>query len=143
MVTGIFIFLLFILPFVVIPIGISPFETYKVIAAEIFIEILLILKLLYPRYFKKEFNKRQLILTSLLVVLAIFDFIISQNSDSFFGNPFRLQGLLLLLHLLLFFLIAPLIDFKAPRFLYITSLFLLFISTILFGTNSNSRFFGS
>lgn len=143
MITGIFIFLLFILPFVVIPFGISPFETYKVITAEILIEILLFIKLVHPKSFKfGKFSKQQVFLVFLLVSLIIIDFIIFQSSGNFFGNPFRLQGILLLLHLLVFSLLSSLVNLKIPSFIFIFSLVFLFVTTIFLGPNNNSRFFG-
>ncbi|MEK7517003.1 MAG: O-antigen ligase family protein [Patescibacteria group bacterium] len=144
MITGIFIFLLFILPFVVIPSGISPFETYKVIVAEILIEILLFIKFVHPKSFRfSRFNRAQVVLVFLLFSLIIIDLMIFQSSANLFGNPFRLQGILLLFHLLAFSLLSSLLELKIPKFVYITSLLLLFVTTIFFGINNSSRFFGS
>ncbi|MDO8583319.1 MAG: O-antigen ligase family protein [bacterium] len=143
MVNGIFVFLLFALPFVVIFAGISPFETYKVIAAEVLIEILLFFKLIYPKKFQfNKFNKQQIVLISLLIGLIIIDFIFLPNSNNFFGNPFRLQGILLLLHLLIFSLLSSLVEIKIPKFIPIIALSLLFATTLFLGQNSNSRFYG-
>lgn len=143
MITGIFAFLLFALPFVVIPFGISPFETYKVIIAEILIEILLFVKLVHPKSFTpNNFNKQQLFLIVSLIILSIIDFIFFQKSNNFFGNPFRLQGILLFFHLLIFSLLSSQIHLKIPNFVYLSSLLLLFITTIFLGQNSNARFFG-
>lgn len=143
MVTGIFIFLLFILPFIVIPFGISPFETYKVIIAETLIEILLFIRLTHLRSFEfRKFNTKHLLLIFLLISLAIIDAVVFRSSSNLFGNPFRLQGILLFCHLLVFSLLASQVKLKIPNFIYISSLLLLLITAILLGQNSNSRFFG-
>jgi hypothetical protein len=143
MIPGIFMFLLFILPFVVIPVGISPYETYKVIIAEILIETLLFIRLIHPKSFGfRKFHKQQIILVGLFSVLIIIDSIIFKSSTNIFGNPFRLQGVLLLCHLLVFSLLSSIIKLKIPGFVPITSLFLLVITTLFIGTNINSRFFG-
>jgi hypothetical protein len=142
-ITGIIVFLLFTLPFVVIPAGISPFETYKVIIAEILIEILMFVRLIYPKFYKfRRFNRQQIFIVSLLIALILIDFIIFKNSSDIFGNPFRLQGILLLCHLLIFSLLSSLIKLKVPSSIPIISLFLLLATTLLLGKNINSRFFG-
>lgn len=143
MVTGIYLFLLFALPFVVIPLGISPYETYKVIIAEILIEVLLLLKLAHPQSFQfHHFNKRQVILVSLFFALIIVDLLLFPGQNNFFGNPFRLQGILLLIHLLLFSLLASLAKINIPKFIPIISLSLLLITALFLGQNNNGRFYG-
>jgi hypothetical protein len=142
-ITGIFLFLLFILPFIVIPIGISPYETYKVIIAEILIEILLFIKIIHPKSFGFiKFHRQQILFVVLLIALIAIDFIVFKSSTDIFGNPFRLQGILLLCHLLIFSLLSSLIKLKIPKFISIASLLLLFIATLFLGTNINSRYFG-
>lgn len=96
--------LLFFLPFVVLPFGSSQFEVPKVIVAQILIEVLVVF-----RVFRQDMPKiSRLSTVSYLVLFAIsfVDLIFFQTQYSFFGNTFRLQGIFLLWHLMLFSIFA-------------------------------------
>lgn len=150
MATIILAFLLFFLPFVVIPFGISPFEFPKVIAAEIGIEILLVIKLFQKNIHINQFNKRQMLLILPLIILTLIDLVFFPSPTAFFGNPFRLQGIFLLWHLLAFSILSNVIpdligdlDSRLPITIYILSLVLLLITAISFGGNENGRAIGT
>jgi len=141
----ILVFLLFFLPFVALPFGISPFESPKVILAEILIEILLLL-----HFFKKNFlsriklQKYQLILSGIIIVLTLLHLILFPSPTSFFGNPFRLQGIFILWYLLAFSVVAANIKTdKIPNYIYLFSIVLIFITIIAFGGNENGRAVGT
>lgn len=142
MTTYLIVFLLFFLPLIVILNFPLAFETPKVILAEVIIEILLIIKLLGKE--KLKFNHKQLILSFGLLILTVIHLIFYSDIKSFFGNVFRLQGIFLLWHLVLFSLISPHIKLsKIPSSFYVLALNLLFISTFLFGQNRAGRVVGS
>lgn len=137
------IFLLFGLPFLVLPLGPSNFETPKVIAGEIAIELLVAYTLIKQTTFPRL---RPLFLIGLGVIflLSIFDLIFLRTTTTFFGNPFRLQGVFLLWHLLLFSLVAPLYTLSQwLRKLTIFPLLALALTVVLFGYNPAGRAVGS
>lgn len=138
-------FLLFFLFLIVIPIGISPFETPKVILAEITIEILLLIKIIQ---FKKPNLKKlidpQVVFIALLFLLSFDQRFLFNPVGSFFGNAFRLQGVFLFWHLLVFSIISKgiLIDQKI-RSLVPFSFVCLLMGTVILGVNNNNRAFGT
>lgn len=138
------IFLLFYLPLVVIPIGISPFETPKVMLAQIIIAALLLFKIFQ---FKKSSLKNlnpQLIFIAVLFLLSLDTQVLFRPEGSFFGNVFRLQGQFLFWFLLLFALLSPTIKLnKIPPFIYQFSFICLFLGTVILGVNENNRSFGT
>ena len=138
-------FLLFALPFVVIPIGISPFEAPKVVIAEFVIDILLFLKIIS---FKKAHFKRllsdQTILLGILLILSLDQLLLFYPFQNFFGNQYRLQGVFLFWHLIIFsFISKDIILSQIPRFFYNLSFIFLLLATIILGVDSNYRAFGT
>lgn len=134
-------FLLFFLPFVILPFGSSQFEIPKVIVAQIIIEILVVF-----RIFRQDMPKiSRLSLISYLVLFAIsfVDLIFFQTQYSFFGNTFRLQGIFLLWHLLLFSIFAEKNIFRnvsaVPLLLF---LIVQLCGDFFFGVNDSGRSFG-
>lgn len=135
------IFLLFFLSFIILPFGVSPFEIPKVICAEIVIDILLITFLLTARVF--SFTKHIYILVG-IILLTFIDLIFFKTSISFFGNAYRLQGIFLLWHLIVFAWLSSQINIKNSSYLFpVIAFSLLFISTFVFGTNQAARFVGA
>lgn len=138
-------FLLFFLPSVVIPVGISPFETPKVILAQILIEVLLFSKIIQ---FKKPHFKNlitpQVIFIGILFILSLDTQLLFQPEGAFFGNVFRLQGQFLFWHLLLFSILSKTIKLdKIPKFFYHLSFICLVMGTLILGVNQNNRAFGT
>ena len=63
---------------------------------------------------------------------------------SFFGNPFRLQGIFLLWHLLVFSMLSSLISFnRVKAWVFLLLLSMHFVVTVLFGSNAAARAVGS
>ncbi len=138
-------FLLFILYLIVIPIGISPFEAPKVIIAEAVIDLLIIIRLIHFKKipFKHLFTSQTLLL-SIILLLSLDQVLLFHPHDSFFGNPFRLQGLFLFLHLAVFsFISKDILLSHIPKALYYLSFIFLFLATVILGVNPNYRAFGT
>lgn len=137
--------LLFGLPFVIGPIGISFFETPKIYATIFLIEIVTLVSI-WKMDIKQKFvfSKFDYTLFSLFA-FVIFLYLFSPTPLSFYGNEFRKQGVFLLLHLVVFSFIAsrlPQIKEKLFRICSRISLLTLFISTFLFGTTLDERAVG-
>jgi O-antigen ligase len=135
MMVFILIFLLFLLQFFYFPAGKSFFEGSKVYAAEISIFLLLLLRLfskggLAMKTYKKSF----LVCVGVLVLLTVYHLVFHQTQTVLFGNPFRLQGTLLLWMLMLFAILSSkiIIEHKIkPIFLFFV-IFVQLICTVLF-----------
>lgn len=138
-------FLLFFLPLLVVPLGSSYFEVPKVIAAEIVIEILLLLVLFRKaKFFLNNFNYQYLVLFTLIFFLTVIHLIFLRTNTTFFGNTFRLQGIFLLWHLLLFSLISIKVSLdKVPSWVYLLSLGGLLVGGLVLGGNELSRVVGT
>ncbi len=138
-------FLLFGLYLIVIPVGISPFESPKVILAEIVINILLLIKIIRFRKFDlKHFINSQLVFIGILFLLSLDTQLLFHPTDAFFGNLFRLQGQFLFWNLLLFSFISKDIKLnKIPKFYYHLSFICLLLGTVILGVNENKRAFGT
>lgn len=111
----ILIFLLFFLPLIVFPFGLSPFETPKVILGFLGMELFIILALFNQNFSFKSFPKSSLVLYLGLFILSLGQLIIYPNSNLFLGSAFRLQGIFLLWHLLLFSLLSSLIKINIAK----------------------------
>ena len=106
--------LIFILPFLIFPIGISEFEAPKIYAAELGIIILSLLGI-FASYKNLLKEKIPLILFSLLFLLSLFHLLSHMTPTAFLGNIFRQQGIFLLWLLMLFsFFSAYLSRIKIP-----------------------------
>lgn len=137
--------LLFFLPLLVVPFS-SPFEAPKVILAEILIEVLtfsffirtsreVIIKIAKSPKVRLIFG---------LVILSLIHLIFFRSPITFFGNPFRLQGVFLLWHLLIFSVISSSIKLdQIPKFVYLISLLGLFLGTLIMGGNEAGRAVGT
>lgn len=97
-------FMLFFLPFVILPFGTSHFEVPKVIVAQLLIEFLVVISLFQQQAF--HLQKKALYAIVVLVILSIAGMSLFPSKVAFFGNPFRLQGVFLFWHLLLFCVFA-------------------------------------
>lgn len=138
-------FLLFFVYLIVIPIGISPFETAKVIVAEIIISILLFIKIIQFKKAKlKSLISQQTIFIGILFILSLDTQLLFLPTGAFFGNVFRLQGQFLFWHLLLFSILSKDIKLdKIPKFFYHLSFICLILSTLVLGVNETNRAFGT
>lgn len=136
--------LLFVLCLIVIPIGISPFEVPKVILAEIAIEILLLFQI---TRFKKVSLKRlniHSLLVIILLILSIDQILLFHPGEAFFGNVFRMQGVFLFWHLLIFSIISKDIAIdQAKKVILPVSFICLFMGALILGVDENKRAFGT
>lgn len=134
-------FLLFFLPFVIFPIGSSQFEVPKVILAQILIELLVVVRVL-------QHDAPKLLRTSMAGYLALFaisllGLIFFRTEVSFFGNTYRLQGIFLFWHLLLFSIFAAKDVLRhASAFLLLLFLIVQLGGDFVFGANDVGRSFG-
>jgi len=107
-------FLLFILPFVVAPFGITQFENPKVVFAEAVI-ILLFLVSIFNKNNASHANPRhilQITIYIIIVLITILDLLFFKTQLSFFGNPFRMQGIFMLWMLLIFSFLSGSVSFE-------------------------------
>jgi len=133
--------LIFILPLIVLPFGVSFFEAPKVLIAQFLIQILAVSVLFQKRLFRQlDLNLLKLVLG--LIILSIISLIFEGSSQLIFGNVFRMQGVLLLWHLGLLSIIGSRIDFKPNLYLVLISLAAISVSSFLFG-EVNNRAVGS
>lgn len=138
-------FLLFLLPFVVIPVGVSPFETPKVLLAELAIEALLLLALFkakIPRHHVK-LSFFPFILLMLLILAGLhLDFF--PSFQTVFGNAYRLQGTFLFMHLLIFTYLSQRIRLPhIPPYFFIGFLFAHLLLVVIFGFSDTKRAYGA
>src|SRR3989338_2355252 len=138
-------FLLFLLPFIVLPIGISPFESSKVIVAEIAIELLaLVYFYTHPKQIFKILNTLFGKLIFVLLILTVIHLPFQITNNTFFGNAFRREGIFLLWHLIVFSVISGNIKLEhIPKWFYPVPLPGLLLGTLLVGLNLNGRSVGT
>jgi O-antigen ligase len=140
MINYLILFLLFFLPFIVVPFGNSQFEVPKVIISEIGIAGLFIFFLLkHKKSIFVLFNHTHLLLVELLFLLTIYQLLFFHSSILIWGDPTRLQGILLLWLLLLFSLLSSQLSFKKlPSYWYSFLLIMLTFLSLIMG-NQNGR----
>jgi len=86
----------------------------------------------------------QTVFIGILFLVSLIDLMIFKQAGGFFGNLFRLQGLLLFWHLLLIPLLTSGVSINRFKTKIIPSAFVaLFLSTLILGVNQNNRAFGT
>ena len=114
------------------------------IIAEILIDFLLLVNILkFKKIDFKHFISAQTIFLGIIFLLVIDQLLIFHPKGAFFGNPFRLQGLFLLFHLLVFSFISRKLVIPKGNFIYFSALVYLFLGTVILGFNENNRAFGT
>ncbi len=145
-------FLLFLLQFVVLPIGYSHFESPKVYIAEIGIFLLLLLFVFQAngtrQKLKSFFSKDKwsmLIGAGGVILLTLIHMSFLFSPSTLFGNEFRMQGMFLLWMLLIFALLSSRITLEKLLYPYIFFGLLLFqlIFAFLIGGEGYTRAFGT
>src|SRR5258706_1510086 len=135
--------LIFILPFLIFPIGIYQFEAPKVYAAELGIIILSLLGI-FANYKHLIKVKVPLILFSLLFFLTLYHLLFRMTPAAFLGNIFRQQGIFLLWLLMLFsFFSAHLSRIKIPPVIITLLISVEFILSILLIRSIDDRAVGT
>lgn len=142
MVSALFVFLLFFLPLVVFPLKIGFFEAPKVILFELAVEYMAVLFIWRHRTTPFRFSVSY-VPYLILIVLSLLHFFFLPTSTTLFGNPFRLQGIFLLWHLLVFSVMVGRMPVSIHRYIPAAALVLLFCSVPFFGINKASRFIGT
>ena len=132
--------LLFILPFIIFPIGASQFEIPKVILSHIVVWTLLFSVIIQKgKSFFLSFDHVQLILAGVLFFISAVHLVFFPSPISFLGNPARMQGILLLWSLLLFSLVASRVKLpKISGYFYLFLLLATFVLSLLL-SNQNGR----
>lgn len=143
--TFLIVFLLFFLPFLVFPFGSSPFEIPKVILAETIIGVLLVLEISKTKFLPLTWRNYQKYWPfGAVVTLGLIHLIFFKTDTTFFGNSFRLQGLFLLWLLLALSVVSSRFNLnEIPKWVYSLALSLLFISSLIVGTNLEGRAIGT
>ena len=137
-------FLLFGLPFIVLPFGASPFEIPKVFLAEITIILLTLIWIFQKNHTWKSFSLKEWWPFAVLILLGLTHLIFLNTPTTFFGNTFRLQGVFLLWNLLIFaYLALPVKTNKIPFYLPLLALVGLVGSSFLVSGNEVSRGVGT
>ena len=144
MASAVVFFLLFLLPFVIAPFGVTQFENPKVIGAEIGV-ILLLLISLFSNNFSFLRRKEQILLFGCIGFITCIDLLFFETTISFFGNSFRMQGIFLLWVLLLFSFFSRPVSFKKMTKSWVFFLLLLveLIALFLLPLNASHRYVGT
>lgn len=136
--------LVFLSPFIINPFFGSFFEPPKVIFAEILIELILVVMLFKNNSLLKSLNKSQVFLSATLIVLSLSSLVFIKNSQIFFGNEVRLQGIFLLWHLIIFALLSSKLNISnLPKLLFPVGLIFLFLTSFLVEPDTNGRAIGT
>lgn len=137
-------FLLFILPLFVFPFGPSFFEPPKVILADSLVDILLIWTIFKKDFSFKKVNSRYLVLSGIIFLISLLHLIYFPTPTTLLGNAFRLQGVILLWHLLIWSIISSQISLNIiPGWGYLFSFLVLAVSAFLLGGNQTGRAVGT
>ena len=136
-------FLLFLLPFVIAPFGVTEFEVPKVVIGEGGIIVLFLLSF----FFKNNvfsISRKQAYLYGVIGIVSVIDLLFFRSSISFFGNVFRMQGIFLLWLLLLFSVVSESCTFRNIPW-YVFGLLLLVESIAIFflPLNASQRYVGT
>lgn len=143
MASAIILILIFFLPVLVIPFGPSYFEIPKVIFAQILIQALFIHTLFTKPNYLLKLNLSQILVVLFTVIISIYTLLFTNQNINLFGNAFRLQGIVLFWHLILFWLLIKNFEFNIPTWIKLASIFFLLASLFLFGANGANRVVGS
>jgi O-antigen ligase len=139
------IFLLFVLPLVVFPFFSFAFEPPKVLLAQIGIEVLVLLSLFLGKGINfKKLNPKLVVLCLVLFLLSLVHLPTFPEQSNLFGNIFRLQGVVLLWHLLLFAVLSSQVNIsKISRNTFLISFLGILLSALLMGENRAERAVGT
>ncbi|HSW88653.1 MAG TPA: O-antigen ligase family protein [Candidatus Saccharimonadales bacterium] len=140
-------FLLFLLPFIIAPFGVTQFENPKVIFAEIGIIILFLISLFSNRISFQN-RPKQLLIFSAIFVVTVIDLFFFRTPLSFFGNAFRMQGIFLLWLFLLFSFLIDNVPFGSSGFflkwwVFCLLLYLEVLITFFLPLNASLRYVGT
>lgn len=136
-------FLIFILPFIIAPFGITQFEDPKVILAEIGIIILLIVWV-FSGSTRISLKSRRYFLYFAIFILTFIDAVFFRTQLSFLGNAFRMQGIFLLWFMLLFSFLSARVSFEDTHWsIYAILLASELIAIFFLSVNETGRYVGT
>lgn len=140
-----FSILLFLLPLLVFPFGQSFFELPKVILAEILIQAgLIIFFLTHKDISLKHFDRTIIAIVVLFFSFGLGSLLFLAQKYTFFGNPFRLQGVLLFWYLLIFTLLSSKFDSRRLHGIFpLIGLIGIFMGSLFLGVNQDGRAYGT
>lgn len=142
MIHAITLFLLFILPFIYLPFMNTPFEPPKVFVAEFLIQLLLVITVW--KWKKITVYKPALIALGVIAFIGIWNLIQPHEQLIVFGNVFRLQGTVLMVHLMAFALVGQ--RFKPKNISWMVpfiAIVLLLLSALFIPPNQSGRYIGT
>lgn len=138
------IFLLFFLAFVIWPFGGNPYEPPKVIVAMLGVELLLFATVVRKKFFIQPISKVVLTIYLCMLIQSMMHLLFFRTDTTLFGNAIRLQGVIMLWHLLLFAYVGSRLQFKdVPSAWHWLCLFGLGMAALLFGQNTSYRLYGT
>lgn len=141
--SGIVFFLLFVVPFIILPFGITQFENPKVILAQ-FVILLLLLVQLFTNSLRLRLQPIYVFLYVSIFLLTIIDLLFLKTNSAFFGNLFRMQGTFLLWFLLLFSLLSSKISLNTiSPIVYVVILGIEAILLFFLPINESGRYVGT
>lgn len=136
--------LLFLLPFIVFPFGVSYFETPKIFVAQCLIQLLLLTQILRKDFRINDLDKRLLLLCGGFFVLSIVNYFLYPSSVAFFGNVFRLQGIYLFWHFLIFTILSVRIGIlDRGKLFFLGAMSLELVSALALGQAASGRYYGT
>jgi O-antigen ligase len=137
------VFLLFILSFILFPIGISPFETPKLFIAQGAIFLFALYSILFDKdFFSYPKDKILLISFCSIIVLAVTQALVYQDTEVLFGGIYRLQGLFFILIMLLWAYTSARFSVVLPVQVLYGILIAHILLGIVLGTNDAGRVYG-
>lgn len=104
--------LLFGLPLIYFPLSGNPFEPPKVIVGEFLTVLLLLITVWNNDHHISKLNKGALSAILIIFFLSLIPLLVTQTDTGVFGNKFRLQGTILLWHLLAFSIVSSTVKFQ-------------------------------
>ncbi len=144
MFSSLFVFLLFGLVFIFLPLKPFQFEVPKVLLAEIIIGIIFVSFILKNKIKEIKISKYLLISTLIIFILTLIDLIFFKTSISLFGNQFRLQGIFLLWNFLLLAILSSLIPVQVPKTSWLIILLLIeLVISLILGFTLDGRIIGT
>lgn len=126
--------LVFGLAFVVLPFGSSWYEIPKVIVSWVVIAVTAVIFFWDPNHIRRiSHSKAALAIVSLLFALSLSSLLFANSETTFFGNAFRLQGVLTMWALLIWSVISPYLVTVKYRYQWAFVALLILAATTVFG----------
>lgn len=143
MTTKILFSLLFLLPLLVLPFGLSPYEIPKIFLGFFGIELFVLSALWNKNYHHlRSINRSFLVVYIILFLLSIIHLSLYPTSITLLGNSYRYQGVFLLWHLMLFSFFSAKLSLPKSKTYAILLLVICFLSFVI-KPNASGRIIGT